>query len=214
LDKRSNLEKLLYRVRLKRARESDAKQLFKGIMDEVYHATGHSTRRCWEIAITLVADHLGIIDDPWRYSLPDLPKSQLFKGEIKPAKLEVPKDLAERVRQTGLIEEFVEAARAKPWDYIGEVFVEERLANNRLGQMLTPRSVVQLMLQMVMADYFLKRERAWVDAETLLWAADYTLKHGPPTWASKAWKEPPKTLKASRGLKQFSTPRLERDVSL
>ncbi|MEM3551880.1 MAG: hypothetical protein QXV01_12415, partial [Candidatus Bathyarchaeia archaeon] len=183
MDKKSNLEELLYRVRLKRAREGDAKQLFKGIMDEVYHVTGHSTRRCWEIALGLVADHLGIIDEPWRYSLPDLPKSPLFKGEIKPAKCEVPKDLTERVRQTGLIEEFVEAARAKPWDYIGEVFVEERLANNRLGQILTPRSVVQLMLQMVMTDYFIKKERAWVDAETLLWAADYTLKHGPPLWA-------------------------------
>ncbi|MGB9672475.1 MAG: hypothetical protein ACPLZY_04950, partial [Candidatus Norongarragalinales archaeon] len=171
MEKRSNLDELLYRVRLKRAKEGNAKQLFKGIMDEIYHASGHSTRRCWEMALELVADHLGIIDEPWRYSLTDLPKSPLFKGEIKPARREVPNDLAEKVRQTGLIEEFVEAARAKPWDYIGEVFVEERLANNRLGQMLTPRSIVQLMLQMVMADYFLKKERAWVDAEALLWAA-------------------------------------------
>jgi len=168
------------------AKEGNAKQLFKGIMDEIYYATGHSTKRCWETAIELVADHLGIIDEPWKYSLPELPKSPLFKGEIKPARREVPKDLAEKVRRTGLIEEFVEAARAKPWDYIGEVFVEERLANNRLGQMLTPRSVVQLMLQMTMEEYFLKKERAWVDAETLLWAAEYTLKHGPPLWASKA----------------------------
>jgi len=186
LEKRSNLDELLYRVRLRKAREGDAKRLFKGIMDEIYHATGHSTRRCWELAVELVADHLGIIDEPWKYSLPDLPKSPLFKGELKLARREVSKDLAEKVRRTGLIEEFVEAARAKPWDYIGEVFVEERLANNRLGQMLTPRSVVQLMLQMTMEEYFLKKERVWVDAETLLWAADYTLKHGPPLWASKA----------------------------
>jgi len=34
LQKRSNLDELLYRVRLKKAREGDAKQLFKGIMDE------------------------------------------------------------------------------------------------------------------------------------------------------------------------------------
>jgi len=186
LQRRSNLDELLYRVRLKRAKEGDAKQLFKGIMDEIYHATGHSTRRCWEIAIELVADHLGIIDEPWRYSLPDLPKSRLFKGEIKPARREVPKDLAERVRQTGLIEEFVEAAKAKPWDYIGEVFTEERLSNNRLGQMLTPRSVVQLMLQMVMEDYFLRKDRAWVDAEALMWVAEYTLKLGPPNVSKRA----------------------------
>ena len=186
MQKRSNLDELLYRVRLKKAKEGDAKQLFKGIMDEIYHTSGHSSRRCWEMAIELVADHLGIIDEPWRYSLPDLPKSHLFKGEIKSARREVPPQLAERVRQTGLIEEFVEAAKAKPWDYIGEVFVEERLANNRLGQMLTPKSVVQLMLQMVMEDYFLKKDRDWVDAETLLWAAECTLKHGPPIWASKA----------------------------
>lgn len=187
MDKKSNLDELLYRVRLRRAREGgDAKQLFKGIMDEVYHIDRHSVRRSWETAVELVADHLGIIEEPWRYSLPDLPKNPRFKGEIKPARRGVPRDLAEHVRRTGLIEEFVEAARARPWDYIGEVFIDERLASNRLGQMLTPRNVVQLMLQTVMTEYFLKKERAWVDAETLHWAAGYTLKHGPPLWAGKA----------------------------
>ncbi len=197
----SNLEFLLKTIRLRQAREGgDAKKLFRGIMDEIYHNSGHSIRRCWEMAIELVADHLGIIDEPWRYSLPELPKSPHFKGEIHPAKREVPADLAERVRQTGLIEEFVEAAKARPFDYIGEIFVEERLANNRLGQALTPRNVVQLMIQMAMADYFVRKERVWVDAETLLWAAEYTVKHGPPIWAGKALE------RAVRNVEDFSRP--------
>ena len=77
-----------------------------------------------------------------------------------------------------LVEMYVEAAKANPWDYLGEVFMEDRLYARNFGQVLTPRAIVQLMIQMVMADYRVKKERAWVDAETIKWAAEYTLKYG------------------------------------
>ena len=47
---------------------------------------------------------------------------------------------------------------------------------------------------MVMADYRVKKERALVDAETIKWAAEYTLKYGPPLWASKALERAQKNL--------------------
>ncbi|MGQ9539405.1 MAG: TRM11 family SAM-dependent methyltransferase [Candidatus Bathycorpusculaceae bacterium] len=202
MEGKTPLEVLLRRVRLKMAREGgEAKNLFKGIIDEVRQGSGYDHRRCWELSLELVAEELGILDEPWRYSLPDLPKSPHFKGNIKPVKREVPKDLAERVRQTGLIEEFVEAARAKPWDYIGEVFLEERLSNNRLGQMLTPRAVVQLMIQMVLTEYKLKKERVWVDFEALAWAESYLRTFGyPPLWMSEALK------RAAENIEELSRP--------
>lgn len=182
--KQSDLEVLLRKVRLGKAKEGDPKKILQAIMEELYHTTGHYYRRCWEMTLELLADTLGILNEPWRYSLPDLPTSPLFKGKIMQVKRGVPKDLAEHVRETGLVEEYIVAARAKPWDYIGDVFVEERLSNDRLGQMLTPKTVVDFMIEMLMTEYELKRHRAWVDAETVMWADSYTRNYGLfPLWA-------------------------------
>jgi len=38
-----------------------------------------------------------------------------------------------------LVEMYVEAAKANPWDYLGEVFMEDRLYARNFGQVLTPR---------------------------------------------------------------------------
>jgi len=192
------LQELLHRVRVRRAREGDPKEALIALLEEIWQSTGYSGKDAWNIAVELIADHLGIIRDPWRYSLPGFQKSPLFKGreafskqsfKLSDKVLKVKEQCAE------LVEMYVEAAKAKPWDYLGDVFMEDRLYARNFGQVLTPRAIVQLMIQMVMADYYVKKERAWVDAETLLWAADYTPKHGPPIWASKALERARKTLK-------------------
>jgi len=208
MKEKSSLEILLRRARLRRAREGgEAKKLFKGIIDELHQTSGHNYRRCWEMAIELVADYLGILDEPWKYSLPDLPKSRIFKGEIKPPKRCVPKDLAERVRRSGLTEEFVEAAKARPWDYIGEVFMEEGLSNDRLGQMLTPRSIVQLTVKSVMSDYELRKERGWIDVEALVWAESYFHRNmHPPLWISDALKRAAKNIEETSRPQTFLDP--------
>jgi len=183
------LEALLHRIRLSRAREGDPKKVLYALLEEVEQATGYSGRDSWNIMVELIADHLGIVRDPWRYSLPGFQNTPLFKGreafkkqtfKISERALKVKKRCAE------LVEMYVEAARAHPWDHLGEIFMEERLQGRNMGQMLTPRTVVQFMIQTVMTDYYVKKERAWVDAETVSWATDYTLRYGPPVWASKA----------------------------
>jgi hypothetical protein len=183
------LEALLRKVRLSKAKEGDPKQALYALIEEIKHSTGYSGRDSWNIAVELIADYLGIIRDPWRYSIPEMQNSPLFKGKeafskqtfkISDAALKVKDRCAE------LVELYVVSARANPWDHLGEVFMDERLYGRRQGQVLTPRSIVQLMISMVMADYYVKKERAWVDAETIRWIAEYTRNYGPPLWAAKA----------------------------
>jgi len=197
------LHELLHRVRVRRAREGDPKEALISLLEEIWQSTGYSGKDAWNIAVELIADHLGIIRDPWRYSLPGFQNNPLFKGREAFSKQSFKlSDKALKVKEqcAELVEMYVEAAKAKPWDYLGDVFMENRLYARNFGQVLTPRAIVQLMIQMAMADYYVKKERAWVDAETLLWVADYTPKHGPPIWASKAME------RAQKNLEELSRP--------
>jgi hypothetical protein len=183
------LEALLRRVRLSRAKEGDPKEALYALIEEIEHSTGYRGRDSWNIAVELIADRLGIIRDPWRYSIPGFQNSPLFKGREAFSKQTFKlSDAALRVKDrcAELVDLYVASARSDPWDHLGEVFMDERLYGRRQGQILTPRSIVQLMISMVMADYYVKKERAWVDAETIRWAAEYTRNYGPPLWASKA----------------------------
>jgi hypothetical protein len=136
------------------AKEGDAKKILYALLDEVEAETGYSGRWSWDILVELIADAIGIIDEPWRYSLPNMPHSPLFRGN--PASLRgkrnVSNKLVEHIKKTGLIEEFIVAAKAKPDDYLGEVFMERSLHGRRQGQVLTPMNVVNLMIQMTIGE--------------------------------------------------------------
>jgi hypothetical protein len=194
------LEALLHRIRLSRAKEGDPKETLYALLEEIEQSTGYSGRDSWNIMVELIADHLGIIRDPWRYSLPGLHNEPLFKGReafnkqtfrISERALKVKDRCAE------LVEMYVESARQHPWDHLGEVFMEQGLQGRNLGQMLTPRSIVELMVQMVMPEYDKTEEQVWVDSETVRWAEDYTERYGCfPFWARSAVEEALKTLEA------------------
>jgi hypothetical protein len=154
MQKRKDLDVLLHKVRMAGAKEGDAKKILNALLDEIEAETGYSGRRSWDILVELIADALGIIDEPWRYSLPDMPCSPLFRGNSASlkGKRRVSDKLVEHIRKTGLIEEFIVAAKAKPHDYLGEVFMEQRLHGRRLGQVLTPMNVVNFMIQMTIGE--------------------------------------------------------------
>jgi hypothetical protein len=62
------------------------------------------------------------------------------------------REVLARVEETDLLEQYVVAARAKPWDHVGDIFVEQELAGrkNALGQNLTPKQIVDFMLKMTL----------------------------------------------------------------
>jgi len=154
MQKRKDLDVLLHKVRMAKAREGDSKKILYTMLEEVEHETSYSGRDSWNMVVELIADAIGIIDEPWRYSLPDMPRSPLFRGNSASlkGKRRVSDKLVEHIRKTGLIEEFVVAAKAKPYDYLGEIFMEQGLHGRRQGQVLTPMPVVNLMTQMLIPE--------------------------------------------------------------
>jgi len=146
------------------------------LMDEVEMKVHHFRKECWNITIELLADHLGIIENPWKYSLPNLDPASgsgkmLLTAKIPKSKPVYPQfqQLKEHIQKTGLIEAYIKAAKKEPWDYLGDVFTEEELAGrkNRLGQLLTPRFIVEFMVQMVGIGE--KKQRPRPDAITEAW---------------------------------------------
>jgi len=153
------------------------------LMDEVERKVHHFRKECWNITIELLADHLGIIENPWKYSLPNLDPAS---GSGKTLLTTIPKskptypgfqELKQHIQKTGLIEQYIKEAKEKPWDYLGDIFVEEELAgrHNRLGQNLTPRAIVEFMVKTVGVGE--KKQRPRLDVMTEAWLSVESLAH-------------------------------------
>jgi hypothetical protein len=142
------------------------------LMDEVEMKIHHFRKECWNITIELLADYLGLMSDPWKYSLP----GAKWAGPISKPSYHGLQQLKEQV-PTDLIEQYVREAKAKPWDYPGEIFIEEELAgrSNRLGQMLTPKQIVDFMIKTLNIGQIKQnafgrpdeRTEAWLSVEAL-----------------------------------------------
>jgi len=142
------------------------------LMDEVERKAHHFRKECWNITIELLADHLGIIENPWKYSLPNFdPASGSSMFIVKAQKPNYPQfqELKKHIQTTGLIETYIKAAKKEPWDYLGDIFVEEELAGrkNWMGQNLTPRAIVEFMVSVVGIGE--KKQRPQPDAITEAW---------------------------------------------
>jgi hypothetical protein len=151
---------------MKRYATGDPKDAFKALMEEVESKVHHFRKECWNITLELLADHLGLMTNPWKYSLPNV------KWAGRPiSKPSYPgfKELKDKI-SVELMDSYIAAAKAKPWDYPGEIFTEEELAgrHNRLGQCLTPRNIVDFMVTCVMEE---KKSYSYTkpDLATLVW---------------------------------------------
>ena len=194
------LEALLRRIRLSRAREGDPKETLYALLEEVEQTTGYSGRDSWNIMVELIADYLGIIRDPWRYSLLGFQNTPLFKGREAYSKQTFKiseRALKVKERCSELVEMYVACARAKPWDHLGEVFTEQDLHSRRQGQVLTHKSIVDFTVKTTLTEYDKTDEQIWADSETILWANEYTERYGYfPFWAKEAVEQALKTMEA------------------
>jgi hypothetical protein len=124
------------------------KKVLYALMNEVELKVHHFQKECWNITIELIAEHLSLLSNPWKYSLPD----SKWTGPVSKPSYSGFQQLKEHIGPTQLIESYIEQAKADPWDYLGDIFVEEELAGraNRLGQCLTPRGIVEMMTEMTL----------------------------------------------------------------
>lgn len=168
------LEKLIHTINMKRYATGNPKDILYEILLEVDRKSHYGYRRSWEILIELLAYHLGLLAHPWAYSKPTMDvryveektslmlrlghrKNQCFwaprlrlRWRHPPAQLSSEaRMLIDHVEKTDLLEQYVAAARAKPWDHLGEIFTEQELAGrkNSLGQNLTPKQIVDFMIK-------------------------------------------------------------------
>jgi hypothetical protein len=170
------LEALIKRVKYNRDAKGDPKRALLELMDEVEQKVHHFRKECWNLTIELLADHLGLFENPWKYSMP----SVKWSGPVSKPSYHGLKELKEKI-PVDLIEAYIAAAKAKPWDQLGEIFTEEELAgrHNRLGQLLTPRNIVDFMLKMTMDEKAEKKPYSYAkpDFATLVWQTTEALSY-------------------------------------
>ena len=159
---------MMHTVRMQKYATGDPKHAFRALMETVENKVHHFRKDCWNITLELLADHLGLMSNPWRYSAPNV----VWKGATSEPSYHGLKELKKQI-PVGLIEAYIAAAKANPWDYPGDVFEEDMLAGkaDRLGQVLTPRCVIDMMLKMTMGNKVEKKQYPYTkpDQLTLIW---------------------------------------------
>lgn len=144
------LRQLLHTIQKKRIREKYAKSPPKKLLYEILHEIEvkkhYGRMRNWELLVELLARWLVLNQEKKVLALACFPACLPFHG----LPLKRDKELYEHVDDMGLLESYVKVARENPWDHIGEVYGELGLVGP--GQNMTPRFIVQLMLEMTLGD--------------------------------------------------------------
>jgi len=133
------LLELMQRTRVRKYSSDDPKQVIQGIVEEIKVKTGHYGFRSWEMMVEYLGKWLVLNQ---KIGLACMPPLQGFKG------LNLQKDaLYEHLEELDYFRHYYTAAKANPWDHIGEVYTEMELAGP--GQNMTPRTIVEFMTKMV-----------------------------------------------------------------
>jgi len=161
---------LMKLVKVSKYKETPPLKLLYEMFHEIETTLHYGRYRSWEILIELLANWIVEKED---YSLGSL-SCKAFDGlELRY------KDLYNHLKELDLFNAYVTAAKDSPWDYIGEIFLEQELVGP--GQNLTPRAVVELMTEMVYAGWNPEAELLCYNSyqQYLLWY--YRTYHVPPT---------------------------------
>jgi len=145
------LLELMHRISVNKYSMSDPKDVLLKIIEEIKMKTGHYGSRCWDIMVECLAKWLVLNQ---KIGLACTPPLQGFKG------LNLQKDdVYEYLEGSDYFQHYYMAAKVKPWDYIGEVYIEMGLVGP--GQNMTPRAIVEFMTKMVYTEKRLDGEDEW-----------------------------------------------------
>ena len=162
---------LMHGITEKKYAKSPPKKQLMRILHEIEIKKHYGRSRNWELMVEFLARWIVKHEDLTLGSMACLP----FLG--LPMKSD--KDLYDHIDGKGLLKHFVVAAKAKPWDYIGEVYQDLNLVG--LGQNMTPKGVVDMMAHMLLGypkDLIARDQmRKWVNKQTAQYAIDYWNHH-------------------------------------
>lgn len=135
LEESEELLDLTKRIQLKRLSKQNPQKIINRLFAKVDRHIHSGRMRAWEKTVELLAK--------WLVLHEELPLSKIccksFEGlDLKPTKLYLELET--------LLNIYVAAARRNPWDHIGELYTEQGLVGP--GQNMTPKGVVDMMIQM------------------------------------------------------------------
>jgi len=138
-DTLSPVELLLKKVRLARYKEGSPKRILYEILDEIERTKYYGTRRNWEIMVELLAR--------WTVLNVDLELSSMGPVKAFEGLQNSYPELYQRIEEEDLFQAYYTAAKQDPWDYLGEIFTETGISSDKMGQVLTPKTVVDFMIE-------------------------------------------------------------------
>ncbi|RKX44261.1 MAG: hypothetical protein DRP27_06880 [Thermotogae bacterium] len=167
------LLQLMQRIRVKKFKESPPKKLLYEILHEIEVKKHYGRMRNWDLMVEMLAKWLVKHED---LTLAKMGVIKAFEGLSMEED-----DLYKHIDSLDLFRHYVVAAKANPWDYIGEVYTELGLVGR--GQNMTPRSIVELMIKMTYAGKKLNGEAEWFcyNSYRNYVLRYYQIHHAPPT---------------------------------
>jgi hypothetical protein len=144
------LKHLWGQVEEKSYAKSPPKGVLRNILTEIRTIEHSWTSRSWDVLVELLAQ--------WTVRNLDLTLASMSCSAFHGLDLKKHGKLYKHIDDLGLFKRYYVAAKERPWDYPGEIFIDERLDNRRLGQNLTPKTIVQFMTKMNYGDVETKHQ--------------------------------------------------------
>jgi len=177
------LLQLMKLVKVSQYKETPPKKILYEMLHEIETRLHYGAFRNWEILVELLAN--------WIVEHEDLTLGSMVCKAFAGLELKH-KDLYNHINDLDLFKHYVTALREQPWDYLGEVYMEQELEGP--GQNMTPRAVVEFMAVAVHDTRKMDGEAEWFTYNSYLnYVAWYTLTHHAPPRHLKPMELPLKT---------------------
>jgi hypothetical protein len=133
-----DLKQLLTKIQVKQYMKSPPKKQLMHILNIIELKKHYGYRRAWDMLVEFLAKYIVQHEDLTLASMSCKP----FLG----LDMKRDKELYDHLGHLDLLRHYVTAAKAQPWDHLGEVYTDLRLVG--LGQNMTPKGVVDMMIKM------------------------------------------------------------------
>jgi len=176
----SDLQQLLKVIKVSKYKETPPKKLLYEMLHEIEAKLHYGTYRNWDILVELLAN--------WTVQNEDLSLGSLACKAFDGLELRY-KDLYNHINNLDLFKHYVTALKEQPWDYLGEIYMEQELVGP--GENMTPKAVVELMVLMVFDKRKIDGEAEWFTYNSYLnYITWYTLTHHAPPRHLKPMEPP------------------------